>query len=111
MGDLEPNRRSRENIGCHVAMSQRRDAWSTNESQQVTQRRDVDVTTISAPASLKARGDLISRYRGTCGFEGGKQSSSDPDYWRRHFLLYFLFFDKLRMIVRLIMVIFSSSMF
>ena len=46
-----------------------------------------------------------------CGFEGEKQSSSDMDYWRRHFLLYFLFFDKLRMIVRLIMFIFSSSMF
>ena len=37
----------------------RRDAWSTKESQQVTQRRDV--TTISAPTSLKARGNLILR--------------------------------------------------
>ena len=37
----------------------RRDAWSTEESQQVTQRRDV--TTISALASLKARENLILR--------------------------------------------------
>ena len=34
----------------------RRDAWSTEESQQVTQRRYI--TTIFGLASLKARGDL-----------------------------------------------------
>ena len=53
LGDLELNRRSRGNTGCHVATSQR-----PTPGQQVTQRRDV--ITISAPASLKARGDLIS---------------------------------------------------
>ena len=52
-------KRKKGNTGCHIATSQCRDAWSTEESQQVTQRRDV--TTISTPASLKARGDLISR--------------------------------------------------
>ena len=94
LGDFELNIRRKGNIGCHVTTSQRR-----------------DVTTISAPALLKARGDLISGYRGTCGFEGKKQSNDDPDYWRRHFLLYFLFSDKLQMIVRLIMFTFSSNMF
>ena len=52
----------------NVTTSQRRDAWSTEESQQATQRRKVSTsqrfTTISALASLKAMGDLIS--------EGGK---------------------------------------
>ena len=73
-----------------VTTSRRRDAWLTEESQQVTQRRDI--TTISAPASLKARGDLISRYRRTCGFKGEKMSSSDTDHWRRHFLFVFSLF-------------------
>ena len=59
LGDLELNIRSKGNTGCHVATSQRRDAWSIEESQQTSQRRDV--TIISAPASLKARGDLILR--------------------------------------------------
>ena len=40
-----------------VTTSQRRDAWSTEASQQATQSHDV--TMISAPASLNARGDLI----------------------------------------------------
>ena len=60
LGNLELNRRSRRNTGSHVTTSQRcdvptsqrHDAWSTKESQQVTQRRDV--TMISASASLKA---------------------------------------------------------
>ena len=56
LGDLELNRRSRGNTSCHVTTSQRRDV--ARPIQQVTQRRDV--TTIYAPVSLKARGDLIS---------------------------------------------------
>ena len=65
LGDLELNIRSKRNTGRHVVTSQcrdvttsqRRDTWSIEASQQVTQRRDV--TTISTPASLNARGDLI----------------------------------------------------
>ena len=39
-GNLELNKRTRRNTGSNVATSQRCEAWSTEESQQVTQRRE-----------------------------------------------------------------------
>ena len=94
-GKLELNRRSRRNNGSNVATSHRRDAWSTEKIQQVTQRRDVSTSRRHRDFCLiiiRSKGDLILRHRRTCELERGKQSSNDLDHWRRHFLFVFLLF-------------------
>ena len=64
MGDLELNIRSKGNTSYHVVKSQRRDvttlqrhdAWSTEESKQVTQRRDVTTSRRCCASIIKSKG-------------------------------------------------------
>ena len=111
LGDLEQNIRSKGNTGCHVAMSQRRDAWSTEASQQATQRRDV--TMISALASLNARGDLILMVSKNVWTKGRKVEQQQLGSLEKTLPFVFSSFlqTKLLMISRLIMCILKSSMF
>ena len=90
-GKLELKRKGRRKTGSNIATCQRRDAWSTEKSQQVTQRRDAstsrrlniaklqyhDVATSRRHRDfclriIKSNGDLISRNRRKYGLERGK---------------------------------------
>ena len=108
-GDLELNIR-RKNTGCDVATSQRRDTWSTEESQQsdpTSQRHHDFCTTIIKSKGrpnfkgIEERADWEAKNRAVVTWIIGEDTS----------FCIFLFSDKLRMIVKLMMFISSSSIF
>ena len=73
LGDLELNRRSRGNTGSHVATSQCRNAWSTEESQQENQRRDVSTSRRLNVATLQRRDLSIIKSNGRSNFGRGEE--------------------------------------
>ena len=87
------------------------DPTSRRHSVATSQHRDV--TTISAPASLNAKGDLILRGSENIRTKGRKVEQQRPGSLEKTLSFVFLLFckTKLLMISRLIMCILKSSMF
>ena len=115
-GDLELNIRGKGNTGCHVATSQRRYAWSTEESQQETQRRNV--------AMSQRHHDFctnIIKCKGRPNFQGIEELTDESTKSRAavtgiigedtSFCISSFLQIKLLMFSRLIMCILKSSMF
>ena len=109
LGDLELNIRSK-NTCCHVAMPQRHDTWLIKESQQSdpTSRCHHDFCTSNIKSKwtpnfegIEERTDWEAENRAAVTWIIRKDTSFSI----------FLFSEKLRMIVRLMMFISSSNMF
>ena len=106
LGNLELNIRSK-NTGCHIATSQHRDAWSTEEGQHDVATSPRFCTSIIKSKrrhnfeDIEERVDWDPKNRAAMTWIIGEDTS----------FCIFLFSDKLWMIVRLMMFISSSSMF